>query len=58
MNVEGVEDQLLGAGQGACGEDDITIPAVAGQLIEQQRTDMDFDELTKLLQDNARSALC
>lgn len=58
VNVNGVEDQLLGAGQGACGEDEITIPAVAGQLIEQQRSDKDFDELTKLLQDNARSALC
>ncbi|EFM42651.1 MULTISPECIES: hypothetical protein [Corynebacterium] len=58
VNVDGVEDQLLGAGQGACGEDEITIPAVAGQLIEQQRSDKDFDELTKLLQDNARSALC
>ena len=58
VNVDGVEDQLLGAGQGACGEDEITIPAVAGQLIEQQRSDMDYEELTKLLQDNARSALC
>ncbi len=58
MNVDGVEDQLLGAGQGACGDDEITIPAVAGQLIEQQRSDKDFDELTKLLQNNARSALC
>lgn len=58
VNVNGVEDQLLGAGQGACGEDEITSPAVAGQLIEQQRSDKDFDELTKLLQDNARSALC
>lgn len=58
VNVDGVEDQLRGAGQGACGEDEITIPAVAGQLIEQQRSDKDFDELTKLLQDNARSALC
>ncbi len=58
VNVDGVEDQLLGAGQGACGDDEITIPAVAGQLIEQQRSDKDFDELTKLLQNNARSALC
>lgn len=58
VNVDGVEDQLLGAGQGACGEDEITIPAVAGQLIEQQRSDMDFEELTKLLEDKARSALC
>ena len=58
VKVDGVEDQLLGAGQAACGEDEITIPAVAGQLIEQQRSDMDFEELTKLLQDNARSALC
>ncbi|WP_411706858.1 hypothetical protein [Corynebacterium sp. LaCa78] len=58
VNVDGVEDQLLGAGQGACGDNGITIPAVAGQLIEQQRSDMDYEELTKLLQDNARSALC
>ncbi|MER0079428.1 hypothetical protein ABRP87_05625 [Corynebacterium sp. KPL2830] len=58
VNVDGVEDQLLGAGQGACGDNGITIPAVAGQLIEQQRSDMDYEELTKLLQDNARSTLC
>ena len=58
VKVDGVEDQLLGAGQGACGDNDITIPAVAGQLIEQQRSDMDYEELTRLLQDNARSALC
>ena len=58
VKVDGVEDQLLGAGLGACGDNDITIPAVAGQLIEQQRSDMDYEELTKLLQDNARSALC
>ena len=36
VNVDGVEDQLLGAGKAACDENDVTLSAVAGQLVEQQ----------------------
>ena len=44
VNVEGVEDQLLGAGKAACDENEVTISAVAGQLVEQQRTKMGLSE--------------
>ena len=33
VNVDGVEDQLLGAGKAACDENEVTISAVAGQLL-------------------------
>ena len=33
VNVDGVEDQLLGAGKAACDENDVTLSAVAGQLV-------------------------
>jgi hypothetical protein len=58
VNVDGVEDQLLGAGQAACDENDVTISAVAGQLVEQNRTKMSFEELSKLITDSARTGIC
>ena len=58
VNVDGVEDQLLGAGKAACDENEVTISAVAGQLVEQQRTTMDFEELSKLITDSARTGIC
>lgn len=58
VNVDGVEDQLLGAGKAACDENEVTIAAVAGQLIEQQRTTMGFEELSQLIKDSARSGIC
>jgi len=58
VNVDGVEDQLLGAGKAACEENDVTISAVAGQLVEQKRTTLSFEELSKLIQDSARSGIC
>ena len=58
VNVAGVEDQLLGAGQAACDENDVTISAVAGQLVEQNRTKMSFEELSKLITDSARTGIC
>ena len=58
VNVDGVEDQLLGAGKAACDENDVTLSAVAGQLVEQQRTTMDFEELSKLITDSARTGIC
>lgn len=59
VNVDGVEDQLIGAAGAACSlEDNVTIPAVAGQLIEQNRTDMDHAELVGLIENQARSAYC
>ena len=58
VNVDGVEDQLLGAGKAACDENEVTISAVAGQLIEQQRTTLGFEELSQLIKDSARSGIC
>ena len=58
VNVDGVEDQLLGAGKAACDENEVTIAAVAGQLIEQQRTTMGFEELSQFIKDSARSGIC
>ena len=58
VNVDGVEDQLLGAGKAACDENEVTIAAVAGQLIEQQRTTMGFEELSQLIKDSVRSGIC
>lgn len=58
INVDGVEDQLLGAGKAACDENEVTISAVTGQLIEQQRTTMGFEELSQLIKDSARSGIC
>lgn len=58
VNVDGVEDQLLGAGKAACDENEVTISAVTGQLIEQQRTTMGFEELSQLIKDSARSGIC
>lgn len=58
VNVDGVEDQLLGAGKAACDENDVILSAVAGQLVEQQRTTMGFEELSKLITDSARTGIC
>lgn len=58
VNVDGVEDQLLGAGKAACDENEVTISAVAGQLIEQRRTTQSFEELSQLIKDSARSGIC
>lgn len=58
VNVDGVEDQLLGAGKAVCDENEVTISAVAGQLIEQQRATQSFEELSQLIKDSARSGIC
>ena len=59
VKTEGAEDQIIGAGQAACNEGDaVTIPAVAGQLIEQGRTPLSHEELTAVLTDQARGTLC
>ena len=59
VNTDGAEDQIIGAGQAACREGDaVTIPAVAGQLIEQGRATLPHEELTAVLTDQARGTLC
>ncbi|WP_026196071.1 hypothetical protein [Corynebacterium lubricantis] len=58
VNVDSVQDQLIGTAQTICGGDTVTRDAVAGQLIEQGRTDLTHAELTKLLDDSAHANLC
>ncbi|QRP61890.1 DUF732 domain-containing protein [Corynebacterium minutissimum] len=57
VNTEGVEDQLVGAAQAACQGDTVTVPAVAGQLIEQGRSELSHEQLTQLISEKG-SALC
>lgn len=59
INVEGVEDQLISAGHAACRpEDKVTVPAVAGQLLEQHRTDIAHELVSALIVENAQRAYC
>lgn len=57
VNTDGVEDQLIGAAQAACQGDTVTVPAVAGQLIEQGRSELSHEQLTQLIAEQGR-ALC
>lgn len=58
VNVDGIEDQLTATGATVCANDPITRDAVAGQLVEQRRTDMDASTVAALLSDTARANLC
>ena len=58
LNIEGVEDQLTATGRTVCSDDTVTRDAVAGQLVEQRRTDMDPGALGTLIADTARANLC
>ncbi len=58
VNIDGVEDQLTATGVTVCEDDLITRDAVAGQLVEQRRTDMDAAGVATLIDDTARANLC
>ena len=58
VKIEGNEDQLLATAGTLCGGETITRDAVAGQLIEQQRTELDYEQLIKLIDDAAHANLC
>lgn len=57
VKTDGVEDQLIGAAQASCQGDAVTVPAVAGQLIEQGRSELSHEQLTQLITEQGR-ALC
>ena len=57
VNVDGVEDQVVGAAQASCQGDSVTVPAVAGQLIEQGRTELSHEDLVRLITEQGRK-LC
>lgn len=59
IDVAGVENQLVSAAHTACNPDDeVTVLAVAGQLIEQGRTDKDVEEVVTLINERAQAAYC
>ena len=58
VNVDGIEDQLTATGATVCADNLITRDAVAGQLVEQRRTDMDAAGVAALISDTARANLC
>lgn len=63
IDISGVEDQMIATAQMVCSPDDAgigqsVIPAVAGQLVEQGRTDRTVDETVTLIEDSARQAYC
>lgn len=58
VNVDGIEDQLTATGATVCANSLITRDAVAGQLVEQRRTDMDAAGVAALISDSARANLC
>lgn len=63
INIDGVEDQLIGTASTVCGGDEsqlnrATLPAVAGQLIEQGRTDKSVEEVIEIIETAATDAYC
>ncbi len=69
IDIEGVEDQLIGAASTVCrpadqGEGEgaavaeVTVGAVAGQLQEQGRTELDQEDAAALIENEARAAYC
>lgn len=63
IDIEGVEDQLIGTASTVCvGSENVlteaTPPAVAGQLVEQGRTDLPVAEVAALIESAAKNAYC
>ncbi len=58
INVNGVEDQLTATGRSVCDGTTFTRDAVAGQLVEQRRTDLDPAAAAQLIDETARATLC
>ncbi|AZA10522.1 hypothetical protein [Corynebacterium gerontici] len=63
VNTEGVERELLNVASLVCTKDDnpvnsATVQAVAGQLVEQGRSDKSFEETAKAIESGAAKAYC
>ncbi|AKK09881.1 hypothetical protein [Corynebacterium testudinoris] len=63
IDVKGVESQMIGTAVTVCrpedsGIDAVTVPAVAGQLVEQGRSDKSPEEIATLIENAARKAYC
>ena len=58
VDVDGVEDQVISAGYLVCDEQTAILQAVAGQLVGQDRTDREFEDLADNLAESARKHFC
>lgn len=61
IDIAGVEDQMVGTAQTVCSDDPLaatTSAAVAGQLVEQGRTDLSAEEVTRIIETSARDNYC
>lgn len=61
VKTDGVEDQIIGTANTICHEEAdyrTTVRAVAGQLIEQNRTDLPLDRAAAVIETAAREAYC
>ena len=58
VDTKDAEGQITSAAMTVCSEDTVTLPAVAGQLIAQERTDMEHGELVRLMTDEAQEIYC
>lgn len=63
INVDGVEDQLIGTGRAACAEApaeerDVMALAIAGQLVAQGRSSDSAEQVAKIIASSAKKAYC
>ncbi|AZA12551.1 DUF732 domain-containing protein [Corynebacterium choanae] len=63
VSIDGIEDQLIGAAVEYCRaqaarEPDIALPAVAGQLVTQERTTLNPDQAAQAIASAATAAYC
>ena len=58
VDVGGVEGQVISAGYLVCDDQTAILQAVAGQLIGQDRTDREFEDLADNLAETARKHFC
>lgn len=57
--TEGIENQMIGSAQVVCGDTfPAAVQAVAGQLLEQQRTKLPVEQVAQLLEQAARNHYC
>ena len=63
IDVDGVEDQLIGTGRAACAdapeeEREVIALAIAGQLVAQDRSQDSAEEVAKIIASSAEKAYC
>lgn len=60
IDTAGVEDQIIGAAATVCDTEgqNVIVPAAAGQLVEQGKTELSPEEAASLIESAANSAYC